>query len=79
MAHILKELEKLEHDEVEKERLMAGQDLESADATRQKTPLLKRALDLFCILLNIVSTVLLVFLNNWYDQVQDRAAVTDSR
>lgn len=65
MAHILKELDKLEKEEEDRELLLAQHDIELALATKPKTPLSKTFLDFFCILLNIVSTVLLVFLNNW--------------
>jgi solute carrier family 35 protein E3 len=51
--------------EMAKEKLMKGE-IPSRDASQGRMGLGKRLIDGGCILLNIASTVTLVFLNKWY-------------
>lgn len=54
-----------------KEKLMKGEML-SGDAPSAQKRLRKQVIDTGCIMLNIASTVTLIFLNKWYIYEYDR-------
>jgi hypothetical protein len=59
--------------ETAKEKLMKGE-MPSRDAPSAQKGLRKQVIDTSCILLNIASTVTLIFLNKWYICEYDRLA-----
>lgn len=59
-------LRKLDDEEMIKENPRKGENAASKDASPAQSGLRKQLFDGGCILLNIASTVTLVFLNKWY-------------